>query len=85
MFPNADPFFHNVFSLFDGQRFDLSAKTSIKRVEIPFCSCTKAPSPYGTNLYPTPCTVKRCLGFAESDSSFCLSFRIRLSTVRVVG
>ena len=22
-FPNADPFFHNVFSLFDGQRFDL--------------------------------------------------------------
>jgi hypothetical protein len=23
MFPNADPFFHNVFSLFDGQRFDL--------------------------------------------------------------
>jgi hypothetical protein len=23
LFPNADPFFHNVFSLFDGQRFDL--------------------------------------------------------------
>ncbi len=23
MFPNADPFFHNVFSLFDGKRFDL--------------------------------------------------------------
>jgi len=22
-FPNADPFFHNVFSLFDGNRFDL--------------------------------------------------------------
>jgi hypothetical protein len=22
-FPNADPFFHNVFSLFDGRRFDL--------------------------------------------------------------
>jgi hypothetical protein len=22
-FPNADPFFHNVFSLFDGKRFDL--------------------------------------------------------------
>jgi hypothetical protein len=22
-FPNADPFFHNVFSMFDGQRFDL--------------------------------------------------------------
>ena len=23
IFPNADPFFHNVFSLFDGKRFDL--------------------------------------------------------------
>lgn len=23
VFPNADPFFHNVFSLFDGKRFDL--------------------------------------------------------------
>lgn len=23
LFPNADPFFHNVFSLFDGRRFDL--------------------------------------------------------------
>jgi len=23
VFPNADPFFHNVFSLFDGRRFDL--------------------------------------------------------------
>ncbi len=23
MFPNADPFYHNVFSLFDGKRFDL--------------------------------------------------------------
>jgi hypothetical protein len=22
-FPNKDPFFHNVFSLFDGKRFDL--------------------------------------------------------------
>ena len=22
-FPNRDPFFHNVFSLFDGKRFDL--------------------------------------------------------------
>ena len=22
-FPNEDPFFHNVFSLFDGKRFDL--------------------------------------------------------------
>src|SRR6202035_4042889 len=23
LFPNADPFFHNVFSLFDGKQFDL--------------------------------------------------------------
>src|ERR1035438_3131143 len=27
-FPNADPFFHNVFSLFDGRRFDQIGKAS---------------------------------------------------------
>jgi plastocyanin len=45
-FPNADPFFHNVFSLFDGKRFDLglyeagstkSVKFSTEGVSYIFC------------------------------------------------
>ena len=27
-FPNRDPFFHNVFSLFEGKRFDLNGSWS---------------------------------------------------------
>ena len=27
-FPNSDPFFHNVFSLFNGKRFDLDRKST---------------------------------------------------------
>src|SRR5271170_3861465 len=30
-FPNQDPFFHNVFSLFDGKRFDLGLYESGRR------------------------------------------------------
>lgn len=46
-FPNADPFFHNVFSLFDGKRFDLglyeagsskSVKFSREGVSYIFCN-----------------------------------------------
>jgi plastocyanin len=46
-FPNADPFFHNVFSLFDGRRFDLglyeagssrSVKFSREGVSYIFCN-----------------------------------------------
>jgi len=36
MFPNADPFFHNVFSLFDGQRFDLGLYEAGKTKAVPF-------------------------------------------------
>lgn len=35
-FPNADPFFHNVFSLFDGKRFDLGLYEAGTTKEVPF-------------------------------------------------
>lgn len=36
LFPNADPFFHNVFSLFDGRRFDLGLYEAGKTREVSF-------------------------------------------------
>jgi plastocyanin len=35
-FPNADPFFHNVFSLFDGRRFDLGLYEAGSTREVTF-------------------------------------------------
>ena len=35
-FPNADPFFHNVFSLFDGKRFDLGLYEAGSTKEVSF-------------------------------------------------
>ncbi len=35
-FPNADPFFHNVFSLFDGKRFDLGLYEAGTTKEVTF-------------------------------------------------
>jgi plastocyanin len=35
-FPNADPFFHNVFSLFNGQRFDLGLYEAGKTKSVTF-------------------------------------------------
>jgi hypothetical protein len=35
-FPNADPFFHNVFSLFDGKRFDLGLYEAGSSKEVTF-------------------------------------------------
>jgi plastocyanin len=35
-FPNADPFFHNVFSLFDGRRFDLGLYEAGSEREVTF-------------------------------------------------
>ena len=35
-FPNADPFFHNVFSLFDGRRFDLGLYEAGTSKEVTF-------------------------------------------------
>ncbi len=49
-FPNRDPFFHNVFSLFDGKRFDLGlyeagASSSVRfdRVGVSFLFCNIHP------------------------------------------
>jgi hypothetical protein len=49
-FPNADPFFHNVFSLFDGKRFDLglyeagsSKSVSFPRVGASYIFCNIHP------------------------------------------
>jgi hypothetical protein len=36
IFPNADPFFHNVFSLFDGKRFDLGLYEAGSTKEVTF-------------------------------------------------
>jgi hypothetical protein len=36
LFPNADPFFHNVFSLFDGKRFDLGLYEAGSTKEVTF-------------------------------------------------
>jgi plastocyanin len=36
LFPNADPFFHNVFSLFDGRRFDLGLYEAGSSKEVSF-------------------------------------------------
>jgi plastocyanin len=36
LFPNADPFFHNVFSLFDGKRFDLGLYEAGSTREVTF-------------------------------------------------
>jgi len=35
-FPNQDPFFHNVFSLFDGKRFDLGLYEAGKTKDVAF-------------------------------------------------
>jgi plastocyanin len=36
LFPNADPFYHNVFSLFDGKRFDLGLYEAGSTKEVTF-------------------------------------------------
>jgi hypothetical protein len=50
-FPNADPFFHNVFSLFDGKRFDLglyeagsTKAVSFSREGVSYIFCNIHPS-----------------------------------------
>jgi len=49
-FPNADPFYHNVFSLFEGKRFDLglyeagsSKSTTFSRVGVSYIFCNIHP------------------------------------------
>ena len=69
-FPNRDPFFHNVFSLFDGKRFDLGlyeagATNSVRfdRVGVSYLFC---------NIHPEMSAVVVALGtsyYAVSDKS----------------
>src|SRR5579884_1899870 len=56
-FPNKDPFFHNVFSLFDGKRFDLglyeaggSRAIKFDRVGVSFLFCNIHPQMSGVVL-----------------------------------
>ena len=61
-FPNADPFFHNVFSLFDGKRFDLglyeagsSKSVTFSREGVSYIFCNIHPEMSAVVLaLPTP-------------------------------
>ena len=74
-FPNADPFFHNVFSLFDGKRFDLglyeagsSKSVTFSRVGVSYIFC---------DIHPEMSAVVLALStplyaVADADDSFVL-------------
>lgn len=74
-FPNADPFFHNVFSLFDGKRFDLglyeagsSKSVTFSREGVSYIFC---------NIHPEMSAVVVALStplyaIADTDDSFVL-------------
>jgi plastocyanin len=69
-FPNADPFYHNVFSLFEGKRFDLglyeagsSKSVTFSREGVSYIFC---------NIHPEMSAVVLALStplYAEADSS----------------
>ena len=73
LFPNADPFFHNVFSLFDGKRFDLglyeagsTKRVTFSREGISYIFC---------NIHPEMSAVvvalsTRFYAIADAKSSF---------------
>lgn len=74
-FPNADPFFHNVFSLFDGKRFDLglyeagsSKSVTFSREGVSYIFC---------NIHPEMSAVVLALStplyaVADANDSFAL-------------
>jgi plastocyanin len=76
LFPNADPFFHNVFSLFDGKRFDLglyeagsSKAVTFSREGISYIFC---------NIHPEMSAVvvtlsTKLFGIADSEGTFRIS------------
>jgi hypothetical protein len=74
-FPNADPFFHNVFSLFDGKRFDLglyeagsSKSITFSREGVSYIFCNIHPEMSAVVLaLPTP-----LFGIADANDSFVL-------------
>ena len=74
-FPNADPFFHNVFSLFDGKRFDLglyeagsSKSVTFSREGVSYVFCNIHPEMSAVVLaLPTP-----LYAIADPNDSFAL-------------
>jgi hypothetical protein len=74
-FPNADPFYHNVFSLFDGKRFDLglyeagsSKSVTFSREGVSYIFCNIHPEMSAVVLaLPTP-----LFAIADPNDSFVL-------------
>jgi plastocyanin len=69
-FPNADPFFHNVFSLFNGERFDLGLYESGSSKDVNFSR--EGISYIFCNIHPEMSAVVLALAtpyFAVADSS----------------
>lgn len=69
-FPNADPFFHNVFSLFDGKRFDLGLYEAGSTKSVTFSR--EGVSYIFCNIHPEMSAVVLTLStsrFAIADSS----------------
>jgi hypothetical protein len=74
-FPNADPFFHNVFSLYDGKRFDLglyeagsSKSVTFSREGVSYIFCNIHPEMSAVVLaLPTP-----LFAIADPNDSFVL-------------
>ena len=69
-FPNADPFFHNVFSLFDGKRFDLGLYEAGSDKQVVFSR--EGVSYIFCNIHPEMSAVVLALStplYAVADSS----------------
>jgi len=76
-FPNADPFFHNVFSLFNGKRFDLGLYESGNSKEVVFSR--EGISYIFCNIHPEMSAVVLALStsmYAIADSSAKFSIRL---------
>lgn len=76
LFPNADPFFHNVFSLFDGKRFDLGLYEAGSTKEVRFSR--EGISYIFCNIHPEMSAVVLAIStpiyaIADSDGAFRLS------------
>lgn len=72
-FPNKDPFFHNVFSLFDGKRFDLGLYEAGSTREVTFSR--EGVSYIFCNIHPEMSAVVLALsspfyGTADSEGAF---------------
>jgi plastocyanin len=74
-FPNADPFFHNVFSYFDGKRFDLGLYEAGSTKSVVFSR--EGPSYIFCNIHPEMSAVvlalsTRLYAVADADDAFVL-------------